>query len=73
MHAPDIASAEPVVRDCRFAWRSDHLTDASFDAAGFVLLGNGGAGGGHFQIAWQMRQSHPDAQELLRSRMCMQR
>ena len=57
MHAPDIASAERVVRDCRFAWRSGHLTDASFDAA--VLLGNGGAGGGHSQIAWQMQQSHP--------------
>jgi hypothetical protein len=27
-----------------------YLTDASFDAA--VLLGNGGAGGGHSQIAW---------------------
>jgi len=46
MHAPYTASAEPVVRDCRFASRSDHLTDARFDAAGFVLLGNADAGRG---------------------------
>jgi len=28
---------------------------------GFVLLGNGDAGGGHLWIVWQLQQSHPDA------------